>query len=157
VLEGEIVDYLESGAGLIVGLVAPDGMPFATRAWLFAVTDAAAGEARLVLGAGELGRLGVGDLTGAAISVTGADVRTFRSVQFKGTVTGVEPPTRDDLAGSVRYQDAFFTAVVEMDWTAREVLDRLVPVDMITAKVVITELYDQTPGPQAGARMGAAG
>jgi hypothetical protein len=154
VLEGEIVDYLESGAGLIVGLVAPDGRPFATRAWLFEITDAAAGTARLLLGAGELARLGADDLAGASIAVTGADVRTFRSVQFKGTVTGVGPATRDDLAGSVRYQDSFFAAVMEMDWTQREVLDRLVPADFVTATVVITELFDQTPGPQAGARMG---
>jgi hypothetical protein len=154
VLEGEIGDYLESGAGLIVGLVAPDGRPFATRAWLFEITDAGAGTARLLLGAGELARLAVDDLVGASIAVTGADVRTFRSVQFKGTVTGVGPPTRDDLAGSVSYQDTFFTAVMEMDWTQREVLDRLVPAELVTATVVITELFDQTPGPQAGARMG---
>jgi hypothetical protein len=154
VLEGEIVHYLESGAGLIVGLVTPDGLPFATRAWLLDVVDAGTGRARLVLGAGELERLGVEHLIGASIAVTGADVRTFRSVQFKGTVTGVEPPTREDLAGSVRYQDTFFTAVMEMDWTRREVLDRLVPADFVTATVVITELFDQTPGPQAGSRLG---
>jgi hypothetical protein len=43
---------------------------------------------------------------------------------------------------------------MEMDWTPREVVDRLVPEDFVTATVAITELYDQTPGPQAGARMG---
>jgi hypothetical protein len=157
VLEAEIVDYLESGAGLIVGLVAGDGLPFATRAWLFDVTDPSAGTARLLLGSGELGRLAVDELVGASISVTGADVRTFRSVQFKGTVTGLEPPTREDLARSVRYQEAFFTAVMEMDWTPREVLDRLVPVEFVTATVVVSELFDQTPGPHAGTRLGSSG
>ena len=35
--------FLESGCGLIVGLVRPDGVPFAIRAWGLDVLDPSAG------------------------------------------------------------------------------------------------------------------
>ena len=77
-----------------------DGEPFADAgAGASMCSTARPARVRLLVGAGDLARLGrrLGTTWPArAIAVTGADVRTLRSVQVKGTVDGVErrrPPT----------------------------------------------------------------
>jgi hypothetical protein len=156
VLDGDLRGLLESGCSLIVGLLDPAGGPFASRAWALDVLDPGAGTARLLVGAGDLARLGRtwDDLAGSPVAVTGADVRSLRSAQVKGTVLRVEAVTPADEARAARHQDAFFAAVTEVDFTPRDVLDRLVPVDLVAVEIAITEAYDQTPGPTAGAQLG---
>ena len=154
-LEGEVAGFLESGCGLIIGLVRPDGVPFPCRAWGLDVLDASAGTVRVLVAAGELARVGLGrdELAGAAIAVTGSDVRTLHTVQVKGTVDGVSDATPVDLKRVRRHTSAFFDVIVELDQIAREALERMVPVDYVTVALTVTEAYDQTPGPGAGARM----
>ena len=144
---------LESGCSLVVGLLAAGDVPFGTRAWAFDLLDPEAGTARLLLGAGELARVDRSreDLAGASIAVTAADVRTLRSVQVKGTLLGIEDATADDVERCRRHQEGFFGAVIEVDGTPHEVLERLVPVDLVAARLRVEDAYDQTPGPRAGA------
>ena len=147
--------FLESGCGLIVGLVRPDGVPFPFRAWGLDVLDASAGTLRVLVGAGELARFGAerDDLPGAPIAVTGSDVRTLHTVQVKGTVDAVADVTPDELKRARRHTSAFFDVIVELDQISREALERMVPVDYVALALTVTEAYDQTPGPGAGARM----
>ena len=147
--------FLESGCGLIVGLVRPDGVPFPFRAWGLDVLDPSAGTIRVLVGAGELARFGADrdDLAGAAIAVTGSDVRTLHTVQVKGTLDAVADVTADELKRARRHTSAFFDVIVELDQISREALERMVPVDYVALALTVTEAYDQTPGPGAGARM----
>jgi hypothetical protein len=158
VLDGEMAGFLESGCGLIVGLVRPDGVPFPFRAWGLDVLDASAGTMRVLVGAGELARFGAdrAELAGVAIAVTGSDVRTLHTVQVKGTVDAVADVTPEDLKRARRHTSAFFDVIVELDQISREALERMVPVDFVTVAVTVTEAYDQTPGPGAGARMASS-
>jgi hypothetical protein len=153
VLDGDLRGLLESGCSLIVGLLDPAGGPFATRAWGVDVLDAEQGTARVLVGAGDLARLGrsAADLAGSPVAMTGADVQTFRSVQVKGVVERVEEATAADRARAERHKDGFFSAVEVVDFTPREVLERMVPVDVTPLLIRVTEAYDQTPGPGAGA------
>jgi hypothetical protein len=156
VLDGDMRGLLESGCSLVVGLLSASGAPFATRGWALDVLDPEGGTARLLTGAGDLERLGRSwdDLAGSPIAVTGADVRTFHSVQVKGTVVRVEAVTSVDEARAARHTELFFEAVREVDFTPREVLERLRPVDLVALVIHVVEAYDQTPGPGAGARLG---
>lgn len=149
-LEAETTAFLEGGCALIVGTVSPDGAPHATRGWGFEVLSATEGRCRLVLDGGD-------DITrqnldvGGAIAVTGTSVRTLRSCQLKGTASSVEPATAADVERAGRYSDAFFTDIHETDGTARAILARLPPVSYAACEVIFEELFDQTPGPSAGA------
>jgi hypothetical protein len=152
-LDDDVREFLEGGSSTIVGFVTADGVPFATRGWGSQIVGPA--ELRVLVGAGPLVAGGRGPILAEpfAIAVTGADVRTLHSVQAKGVVVALEPPTAEDLERSARFCDEFFTAVRETDGIERERMDRLVPDDLLACTVEVDELYDQTPGPGAGARL----
>ena len=83
--------------------------------------------------------------------MTGADVRTLHSRQLKGEVTAVEPARGEDRARSGRYQDAFFTDIEETDGQPRVLLEQIVPAAYLVATIEVEAVFDQTPGPRAGA------
>ena len=56
------------------------------------------------------------------IAVTGADVRTLRSVQLKGTAHDLEPATAADLERSAAFCDAFFADVAATDGIGHELM-----------------------------------
>jgi hypothetical protein len=142
--------FLESGCALIVGTVNADGEPHANRGWGLTVLPGDGDHIRLLLDADDPRALA--DLTAAgAIAITGADVRTLQSVQLKGRFVGSEPADDDDRARVRRFCDGFFGDVVAVDGTPRELLERLVPDDYVACTIAIGEVYDQTPGPGAGA------
>jgi hypothetical protein len=145
----QLVAFIESGGGLVVAAAGADGEPRAGRAWGADVVDPGAGRLRLLLGGDdpvllahltEVGRL----------AVTSADVRTLRSVQVKGQVEALEPATPADRRRADRYCDEFFGAVTELDGNPRALLERLRPAGLVACLLLVTEVYDQTPGPDAG-------
>ena len=83
-------------------------------------------------------------------------MKTLRSIQLKGTVLAIEPGTDADRARAERYADEFFGEVGKVDGTPRELLQQLMARDFVACTVHIVELYDQTPGPGAGASMPAS-
>jgi hypothetical protein len=140
--------FLEAGSALIIGTVDAGGQPHAGRGWGL---DVVAGmQMRLLLDASDAGTLAHA-AAGGAIAVTAADVRTLRSVQLKGHAVGVEDATDEDRARSERYCEAFFTDILETDGTPRALTARMVPPDVVACTIEVDELYDQTPGPGAGA------
>jgi hypothetical protein len=144
--------FLEGGCAIIVGAVLDDGAPHATRGWGLTLLPGEPARARLLLAADD--SVGVAALTGGrAIAVTAADVPSLRSVQVKGHSLGVTPGTDDDRARAARFADAFFGDIARTDGTDRRVLERIVPADYVACTFTIEELYDQTPGPGAGAVM----
>lgn len=151
-IDAALSAFLESGCSTIVGTVTPSGEPYATRGWGTEVLSGDPPRIRVLVGAGAFSAIGrhSGDGATFAIAVTGADVRTLRSVQLKGTAHDLEAPTAADLERSARFCDAFFGDVEAVDGIARDRLDRLVPADLLALTVDVAELYDQTPGPAAG-------
>jgi hypothetical protein len=115
----------------------PDGPSGPVRARLLIGTDDGHGLEHVV--------------AGGAIAVTATSVRTLRSVQMKGRVDTVEPATDDDRARAARFADEFFTDIVETDHTPRGLVERMEPSDYVACRVTLDEVYDQTPGPAAGA------
>lgn len=93
---------------------------------------------------------------GGRIAVTSADVRTLRSVQFKGRVTAIsDTPDPSDLARCAAHNEELFTDIEETDFFPRALTERMVPPGYFVAVVEVEELYDQTPGPGAGAQVEA--
>jgi hypothetical protein len=154
-LSPDFVGLLPGGCALIVATVGPDGAPLATRGWgllVLSPTDGGALRIRLVVDADDAPAL---DQLAPArrVAVTGADVRTLRSAQVKGRIVEAEPATADDEQLAATYCDDFFDAVVQTDGADRRLLERLVPSRYGAWVVVVDEVFDQTPGPEAGARV----
>lgn len=153
----ETAEGLRSGTSLIIGTVSSAGRPHANRAWGAVVSDDGS-EVRVMIDADDDALLA--NLRGTGrVAVTGADVRTFRSVQVKGTVRALEELTAKDHADRERATDRFLTEVEEVDRTPRAYIEALVPARFVACVVAIEERYDQTPGPAAGRSLatGASG
>lgn len=151
----DLTAFLQSGCSTIVGVLTPSGEPFATRAWGTEILSGAPPRLRLLVGAGAFASIGrfAGDSAAFAVAVTGADVRTLRSLQVKGTGHDLEPPTAADLARSQEFCRCFFADVEATDGISASLMNRLVPADLLACTVDVAEIYDQTPGPGAGARL----
>lgn len=151
-LEGPVADLLADRYALIVGLVGADGHPYATRGWGLTVLPGPLAQFRLVLSSDDGPQVST-DREGHLLAVTAADPRTLRAVQFKGRTGPAEAATTDDRAAVVRFCQSFFGVVEEVEGTDRALLERLVPGDFVACTVVIESLYDQAPGPGAGAEL----
>ena len=146
--------FLESGCGLLVATVSPDGEPHASRGWGLDVLDVGPpARVRLMLDAEDARTLEhVG--AGGAIAITAANVLTLRSMQLKGRALGLDAAAPDDLERVERYVREFHADVEATDYVTWELFQQFFPVDCVPCLVEVHEAFDQTPGPGAGARVG---
>lgn len=154
-IDEQLRAFLERGCALIVATAGPDLTPHAQRAWGCSVTGP--DEVRLLLDGSDLVQRENLAARGR-IAVTGADVRDLRSVQLKGRVVAIEEdPTADDLDRCEVHNAELFTDIEVTDHFPRALVERMVPRSYVVAVVHVVELYDQTPGPSAGSRVGGGG
>jgi hypothetical protein len=154
VIGPETVQLLEGGCGLVIGTVARDGMPHASRAWGLDVLDPEQGRIRVMLADDDPVTLENLKATGR-IAITGTDVATLRSVQVKGRVLSIENATVAHRHRAERFCNAFLENVHRVDATPRALLERIVPRGYRTCVVTLDEVFEQTPGPRAGSRLNA--
>ena len=149
--------FLESGCGLIVGTVAPDGAPYAGRGWGLDVLEVGPpAHLRLLLDADDEGTI-ANVVDGAAIAVTATNVRTLRSIQLKGRALGPEVLTPAVEARGERYVEAFFADVEAVDGVPWDRFEHFMPSGIVVCTLEAHERFDQTPGPGAGARVEVGG
>jgi hypothetical protein len=144
--------FLESGCALLVGTTDADGRPHAARGWgLDVLSDQPPTVRVLVDGRDEVGLANLA--AGSAVAITATSVRTLVSTQLKGHADGLEVATELDAERVDRYCDAFFTDIEETDGTPRATVERIRPATFAATTIVVAQLFDQTPGPGAGARV----
>jgi hypothetical protein len=153
-IDDELAAFLECTGSLIVATVDAAGVPTASRAWdLQVVGDRA--RVRVQLDAADRTALeSVG--AGRSVAVTVTDVFTLRSVQVKGTGTAASAPTADDTVHGERYRAGFLANVAEIEQVPAALPERLIPTSFRSFEMAIDEVFDQTPGPAAGAPLGAS-
>jgi hypothetical protein len=153
-INAELAEFIESGVAMLGASRGDDLRPEAFRAWGAFVAD----DGRLrVLISSDAGRTLDNLATNGQIAVTFTDIQSFRSVQIKGEVSGdVQPAGPSDLEHLRRYHARFCARLVEIGHP-RALADRLRPFALSAAWVDVADIYDQTPGRIAGARLGAAG
>jgi hypothetical protein len=150
VIDAETVRMIESDVSLVVGLVDGSGAPIVSRACGLNVLDANAGTVRLLLDAEDAPALA--ELVhGAVIALTTGNVRTHEAKQFKGHVVSIEAATPADNARAAQYYDDFCRVVEESDGIERAAVERLIPTRFVACLIAFDEMFDQTPGPGAGA------
>jgi hypothetical protein len=151
VFDPDAAALIEGGCALIVGTVDAEGAPLATRGWAATIVEAGPpARVRMLISSTDTDALANLEATGA-IAVTGADVPTLRSLQFKGRVVGFDEVTDEDRQRCDRYLDALFSDIERADGARREVLARWIPVDYRACLIEVADRFDQTPGPGAGA------
>lgn len=149
-LTEEAVELLEHGSALIVGLVKPDGTPLATRGWGLRIS-ADGRTARVLVATRDLTLAEVPGRPGSHLTVTGASVATLRSAQIKGPLTAVSQTIQDDAECLLEYCGRLFADVSEVDGIPAYLVERLVPDEVLACEFDVEEVFDQTPGPDAGA------
>lgn len=147
----ELMGMLGTGAGLVVGTVSSEGEPRADRAWAASVVDADACRIRFVMSADAA--VVVDNLQSRWVSLTGAEVATYQSVQLKGRPVLVEAPTAADIELAHVQSEVFFAAINRSDGNPVESLRRMLPHEMVAVEMVVEESFDQTPGPSAGSAL----
>lgn len=149
------IQFLHGGCSLLVGSVRPDGRPHGGRGWGLTVTDRHRGHVRLLLNANDT--ITVGNLQpGAAVAICTADVETLHSLQLKGRVLAVEPANAVDVAKREQYTADFTGDIHRTDGDPLELLLRWASCPITACVVELDEVFDQTPGPSAGARVPAS-
>lgn len=150
-LAPDLVTFMESGLSLMIGTRGPDYMPetvrgVGIRVWPdrlgVTVFVPAANGARTVANLRDNGR----------IAITESLPQTHETLQLKGTVTGIRDaaePERDLVDAYL----AAFSDVVGYCGMSKNITLRLVNWPAVAIDVAITELYTQTPGPDAGQPM----
>jgi hypothetical protein len=151
-LEADVIDLLESGCALLAGFITHAGKPFAARGWGLNVLDGGT-TARMLVGTEDLAHLGYppGGEIATMIAATGCSVLTLRSTQLKGPIVSVEAANDGDIERMRRYCDGYFGDVTSVDLIPRYLMERMVPAGLAACVFDIVEVYDQTPGPNAGA------
>lgn len=87
-----------------------------------------------------------------AIAVTCSQPTTYRTVQLKGQVDTIAAPSPEQLAVVDRHAEAFSGEAEQVGLgpgSGFQLLDR----ELASVSFKVSEVYDQTPGPSAGARM----
>jgi hypothetical protein len=149
--------FLHSGCALIIGTVDAEGQPHAGRGWGLDLLDEddprrpeGAVAARLLVDADDT--VTIDNLAGGcAVAITATSVRTLHSLQLKGRGLGVGRALPEDLDRAARFCELFYTDIHETDHTDPVVTRRMTPSGYARCWFTITEVYDQTPGPRAGA------
>jgi hypothetical protein len=89
---------------------------------------------------------------GSPVAATFSLPTSYRTVQIKGDVLEVGEPTAGQLARVEEHYDAF-ARETEQVGVSRELSRRLVDRALVAVTFSARELYDQTPGVNAGARL----
>jgi hypothetical protein len=125
--------------------------PQVVRAWgLKFASDRAS--ATICVGAGRDSQTLANLQDNGAISVTMVIPSTYRMIQMKGRATAIAEPTAEQLARVEAHAAAFADEVMPLGLTAEQAR-RFVHHELTAVTFSVAEVYDQTPGPGAGARM----
>ena len=149
-IEPEAAELLESSCAMIVGTVDHDGLPEATRGWGLEVLGPS--KARVLLSSNATTTLENLRTTGV-IALTVTHFFTLVSFQLKGRALTVAPATAEDRIGFDRFCAGCIHAIHELDGTPEELIGRLMPPGIVACVMTVESVFDQTPGPSAGAKL----
>jgi Pyridoxamine 5'-phosphate oxidase len=149
-IEPEVAELLESPCSLLVGTVASDGLPDAVRGW--GLTLLAPDRVRVLLAA-DAARTHANLAGGGRMALTATDFVLMTSWQLKGQATTVEPATPADRITFDRFCAGCLAILAPLHAVPEERIARLTPADVVACELVVEQVFDQTPGPGAGARV----
>ena len=152
-LPEELVDFVESGVSVLIGTRDAALEPEAQRA---VGAIASRDRSRIEVLVPELtGRRTLANLeAGSPVAVTFSRIVDHRTVQVKGPCAAVRAANAQEVVVALRYVAAFTEALYFIGMS-RATARRLRIEPLWVVEVVVGELFEQTPGPSAGEKLGA--
>lgn len=144
VIDPALAALLEGPSAQNVATADGDGNPTVGRAWGLRVDRGRFVRALVGTDSATASNL----LVDGRISVLVIDLESYRSVQVKGTVSTVEPPTAADRDVYDVYVREFAAALLAADRTTP--LGPALPSSILVVTFEVDSVFDQTPGPGAG-------
>jgi hypothetical protein len=146
-----VAAFVSGGVAVVVATRDAELRPEVARAWGPAFS-AGRDTITLCIGAPPESRTRANLQEGRSIAATFSRPTTYRTVQIKGEVLGLEEPTPQQLARVDEHFSAF-ARETEQVGLSPDLIRRLVDPVFVAVTFAVRELYDQTPGPNAGARL----
>jgi hypothetical protein len=150
-IEGRVTELIAGGVATIVASRDERLRPSIARGWAVTVS-ASRTEVTLCVEAPAGSRMRDNLQSNGAIAVTCSRPTTYRTVQLKGLVTMIADPSAKQLTAVDRHAQAFSSEAEQVGLgpgSGFRLLDR----ELVSVSFKVAEVYDQTPGPSAGARM----
>lgn len=151
----DLIRLSDTGLAVIVGTRDAANNPGLSRGWGVRVLPGGAEiEVAVPLGSGAQVLENVA-ATGA-VAITMVQPTTYRSFQVKGRGSVAGPLSPDDFARVERHQQAFIAEVAAIGMAGPEaarLFDAEAVPGMARIRVSVESIFDQTPGPGAGARL----
>jgi hypothetical protein len=150
-LAEEIATFVTGGVAVVVATRDGDLRPQAGRGWGPLILPA--GDAMtLCIGVPAGSRMRSNLEQGSPVVATFSQPTSYRTVQIKGDVLELGEPTAAQLARVEEHYDVLARETEQVGFS-RELLRRLMDRALVAVTFSARELYDQTPGVNAGARL----
>lgn len=146
----DISDVFSGGVAVVAATAGADGRPAITRGW-GPLYEAESDTLTLSLTAPAGSPTLVNLVANGAIAVTASQPLSYRTLQVKGVVDHVEAPSEDDRVRAHAHLHQFVSEVALLGITSGA--DGLFLGDLRTVTFAVEEVYDQTPGDEAGRRL----
>jgi hypothetical protein len=156
VISPELAAFLQSGIAILVGTRDGRLLPECTRGIGARVEAAEAGRAEVtVFVADAVAGATLANLRdNGRIAVAFSRASDHRTFQLKGRLVALGPATERDRADIEQYRCAWATSLAEVGLPPRVTL-RMAHWPAHAARFRVDDVFVQTPGPGAGARLGA--
>jgi hypothetical protein len=149
VLTAELAEFLESGVSILVGTRDARLRPTCMRA-MGASVDRSIGRVTILLPEACAAQT-LGDLRdNGRVAVTFSRPFDHKSVQLKGVCDEIRPSTPEEHALEERYRAAFSEQLYAVGMP-RAVTRRMRTTPSVAVVFEVRQLFEQTPGPRAGA------
>jgi hypothetical protein len=148
-VDDDVAEFIGGGVAAIVATRDDELRPQIARAWGIHVSADGA-ELTLCVEAAAGSRTRANLEARHSVAATFSLPTTYRTVQIKGDVVALAEPTAEQLEAVEEHLAAFSRDVEQVGMPADSGW-RLIDRRLAAVTVAVRELYDQTPGPNAGA------
>ena len=153
-IDEELARFIRGPVSAMLGTADAMAVPDATRLAGVAELD---GRRLRVLISTDARTARANAVVGARVAVLVTDITSYRSVQWKGRVVSAgQERTPGDVALFHRHVEAFGEASPRVG-IPQQMIAGLFPRQVVPLVVEVDAVYDQTPGPDAGRRIGEGG
>ena len=147
-----IVDLLETGVSVMVGTRDASLMPECTRAWGIRVADDG-GTVTVLLAEPFAGKTIDNLRENGQIAVTCTRPTDHITCQLKGRIRSIKRATSADQDLSRRWHREFMAELTAIGVPSK-LSEAWIAEPTLAVEIAVTEVFDQTPGPGAGRKVG---
>lgn len=150
-LSPELVEFVESGVSLLCGTRDERLRPDCCRA-VGAIVASDRTTVTVLLNPRTAARTLANLAGGGPVAMTASRPIDYRTIQVKGHASAPRPASDAEQMIAQRYLAAF-TEALYLVGLQRAVVHRLRVAPAVAIELAVTEVFQQTPGPQAGVRL----